>query len=176
MLETLTALVQPWADLYSGSAGLSTAVIATHLLAMFVGGGMAIGADRAILRAPPGSSDAARAVVADLATMHSVVITALILTVVSGLALATADVATFAVSRVYWTKMTLLLVLLANGWRMRRAENAVLRPLVDVPLYTAEISAIAFPEKAWRTVRRSAALSLVLWCVIVLLGVVLANA
>ena len=174
MLETLIALVQPWADLFSNDPALSTAVIAVHVLAMFVAGGMAIGTDRAILRAPIGSSDAARAVVADLSTMHNVVLVALTVTVASGIALFTSDLATYAVSKVYWTKMATVSALLVNGLRMRRAEDAVLRPLANVPLYTAEIS-VAFPVKAWHAVRRSAAVSLTLWCIIVLLGVVLAN-
>ena len=40
--ETLGRWVQPWADLYSKHANLSTAVLTVHVLSMFVGGGMAI--------------------------------------------------------------------------------------------------------------------------------------
>ncbi len=44
MFESLAALVQPWAHLYANNTTLSTAVIAVHILGMFIGGGMAIGA------------------------------------------------------------------------------------------------------------------------------------
>ena len=174
MLEKLVALVQPWADLYSNNPVLGTAVLVVHVLAMFIAGGMAIGADRAILRAVPGSGESARAVVADLATTHTVVLGALSVTAVSGVALFTSDLATFAVSKVYWAKMLTVCLLLANGLRLRRSEGAVLRPLANVPLYTTEMP-VAFPLKEWRNVRSAAAVSMVLWCLVVVLGVVLMN-
>lgn len=173
--DRLGDLVQPWAHVYSKNAALSTGVIAVHVLAMFIGGGMAIGADRAILRAAPGSAEGARAVVADLATMHSVVITSLVITIVSGIALFLADVATFSTSVAYWSKMAAFVLLLANGWRMRRSEDSVLTPLKGMPIHTTEMP-IAFPQAAWSAVRSSAAISLVLWVVIVLISVILSKA
>lgn len=174
MLDKLTTLVQPWADLYSGNTALSTAVLVVHVLSMFIAGGMAIGADRAILRAVAGSGESARAVVADLAMTHTVVIGALSVTAVSGVALFTSDLATFAVSKVYWAKMLTVAALLLNGFRLRHSESALMRPLVNVPLYTTEMPA-AFPLKEWSKVRSAAATSLVLWCLVVVLGVVLMN-
>jgi hypothetical protein len=159
---------------YADSSKLSTAVIAVHVLAMFIGGGMAIGADRAILRAAPGSADGARAVVADLATTHGVVLGSLIVTVLSGLALFLADVPTFSVAPSYWIKMTMFVVLLLNGLRMRKAEDTVLFPLKGLPIHTTEMP-IAFPKAAWGTVRLTAAASLVLWVAIVLTSVILTN-
>ena len=174
MLESLTALVQPWADLYANSPVISTGVLVMHVLSMFIAGGMAIGADRAILRAVPGSGESARAVVADLAMTHTVVLAALSVTVASGIALFTSDVATFAVSKVYWAKMLTVGALLINGSRLRRSEAAVLKPLANVPLYTTEMP-VAFPLKDWRNVRIAAATSISLWCLVVVLGVILMN-
>lgn len=174
MFETLATLVQPWADLYAGNSTLSTAVIAVHVLAMFLGGGMAVGADRTILRAAPGTAEAVRAVVADLATMHAVVISALSVTVLSGIALFTSDVATFSVSKVYWTKMGCVGVLLANGLWMRRNERAVLHPLANMPIHTTEMP-VVFPKREWNGVRGAAAASVTLWLTIVLLGVIVTN-
>lgn len=174
LFERLTTIAQPWADLYSDNSKLSTGVIAVHVLAMFIGGGMAIGADRAILRAAPGSAEAARAVVADLATTHSVVIGSLILTVISGVTLFLADVPTFSVSPAYWIKMATFVVLLVNGLRMRKAEDSVLTPLKGMPLHTTEMP-VAFPKQAWSAVRLSAGISLVLWVAIVLDSVILSN-
>lgn len=172
MFESLAAFVQPWADLYANNTTISTTVIAVHVLAMFVGGGMAVGADRAILRAAPGTAEAVRAVVADLATMHSVIIGALAVTFASGAALFLSDVATFSVSKVYWTKMGFVIVLLANGLRMQRAERAVLHPLANMPIHTTEMP-VVFPKQEWRDVRTSAAISFVSWLSTVLLGVLL---
>ncbi len=174
LFDALTALVQPWADLYSKNSAVSTSVIAVHMLAMFIGGGMAIGADRAIMRAAPGSAEGARAVVADLATTHSVVIGSLVITVLSGVALFLADVPTFSVSPAYWSKMALFVLLLLNGWRMRKAEDTVLFPLKGLPLHTTEMP-VAFPQAAWSAVRRAARFSFVLWVVIVVVSVILSN-
>ena len=172
--DTLATVVQPWADLYADSATLATAVIAVHMLAMFVGGGMAIGADRAILRAAPATAEAVRAVLADLSTMHSVIIASLVVTFLSGGALFTSDVATFSVSWVYWIKMSAIGALLLNGLRLRRAERAVLHPLANMPIHTTEMP-VAFPKREWSGVRSSAVISLALWLSIVLLGVIHKN-
>jgi len=174
LIDTVAALVQPWADLYAENATLSTGVLATHILGMFVGGGMAISADRTILRSRPGTSDAVRAVVADLSTTHSVVIGALIVTVSTGLALLTSDVSNFAVSRVFWIKMAAFATLLLNGLRMQRVEKRVLLT-VGGTIVTPEEGATPFPTKEWSRIRSAALTSLLLWMSIVVLGVVLSN-
>ncbi len=174
LIDSVTVLVQPWADLYASSAIIPTALLSTHMLAMFVGGGMAIGADRAILRAKPGTADAVRAVVADLTTTHSVVIGALVMTVLSGLALLTSDVPTFAVSRVFWIKMGAFAILLINGMRMQHVEKSVLQGAGGVIVQVEDTSA-PFPTKQWSGIRRAAGASLLLWMAIVVLGVVLTN-
>jgi len=174
IVESIGTIVQPWADLYSSNTVLSTGVIAAHILAMFVAGGMAIAADRAILRAKPGTADAVRAVVADLSTTHSIVVLSLALTVLSGLALLTSDFGNYAVSKIYWTKMGAFILLLGNGLRMQRAEKNVMKSLEGAPIRTAELP-VPFPKQQWGGIRSSAAASLVLWLVIVLLGVILTN-
>jgi uncharacterized membrane protein len=174
LIEQVSTLVQPWSDLYSNSATLSTAVLTAHILGMFVGGGMAIAADRAILRSKPGTADAVRAVVMDLSTTHSVVISALALTMLTGVALLASDVGTFAVSRVFWIKMGAFAILLINGLRMQRAEKAVMTSLDGAPIRTAEMP-VPFPKQEWSGIHSSAFVSLGLWLLIVVLGVVLTN-
>ncbi len=175
LIERVSATTQPWADLYADHAALSTGVIAAHILAMFVGGGMAIAADRAILRSRPGTAEAVRAVVADLSTTHSVVLGSLTVTVITGLALLASDVGNFAVSWVFWTKMGSFAILLANGLRMQRVEKTVMTSLENIPIRTAEMP-VPFPKQAWGGIRSAAAVSLSMWLTIVLLGVVLTNA
>jgi len=174
VFESLTSLVQPWADLYAEQPRLATGVIAAHVLAMFIGGGMAIAADRSILRAAPGTAEAARAVVADLATTHSLVISSLSLSILSGLALFLSDVPTFANSTVYWLKMGTLAALVLNGVRLRRAEQTVIADLEGAPIHTAEMP-VPFPASSWRRVRQAAGASLMLWIALVLFGVLLTN-
>lgn len=174
LIDSVSTLVQPWADLYSNNTTLSTGVIAVHILAMFVGGGMAISADRAILRSKPGTAEAVRAVVADLSTTHSIVIGSLAVTVLTGLALLASDVGNFAVSRVFWVKMGSFAILLINGLRMQRVEKNVMTGLGASSIHTTEMP-VPFPTKAWGGIRSAAAVSLVMWLLIVLLGVVLTN-
>ena len=128
LIYSVSALVQPWADLYADNTTLSTGVLAAHILAMFVGGGMAISADRTILRSKPGTADAVRAVVADLSTTHSIVIGSLTVTVLTGLALLASDVGNFAVSRVFWVKMGSFAILLVK-WRGIEHQYEVIRAL-----------------------------------------------
>lgn len=172
MLDTLTALLQPWADVYADHTALATSIVALHLLAMFVGGGIAIAADRRLLQAAPGSSEAYRAAAADLQAQHSVVIATLAATILTGVALVTSDIGTFAVSRVYWAKMTVFAVLLVNGARMRRTEARLLRAVAN----TTELSIVG-PELAlpWGALRQSALVSAACWCTLVILGVVVSN-
>ncbi len=174
MIETLSALVQPWADFYAESTLLATLITAVHLLAMFGGGGLAIAADRRVLRAHPGTFEALQATADDLRSTHSLVIGALVLTVASGASMALADVATFAVSRVYWTKMAMFAVLIGNGLLMRRAESAVLHGAE--PTHPGDpATVVPMASRPWGALRRSAWISLIVWFTIVALGVLLTN-
>lgn len=50
LVSQLAELLAPWQDLYNDSVPLATAVTTVHLVALVVGGGLAIAADRASLR------------------------------------------------------------------------------------------------------------------------------
>lgn len=174
MFETLVSLCEPWATFYADHQPFATAVIVVHILAMFIGGGLAIATDRAILRSAAGSADATRAVIADLSTTHTVVIAALSVSFVSGVALFASDLATFSGSTVYWTKLGAIVALLVNGLRMRRSERRVVEALNGLSPHTSEMP-VPFPVSNWGSVRRTAGISLTLWLLIVTLGVVLSN-
>ena len=51
VLESLPKVLEPWKDLYSGSTALSVTLTFAHLGSMMVGGGLAIAADRTVLKA-----------------------------------------------------------------------------------------------------------------------------
>jgi hypothetical protein len=177
MLDTLTTLTQPWADYYAASSWLPTAIIALHVLALFVGGGIALGADRRVLQSTPGHRDAYLATAADLKATHGIVIGALVLTNLSGLALFTSDVGTFWGSRVFWAKMATLVVLILNGVRMRATEARLL-PNAGSAVETGSAGAeLTGAELAgpYATLRTHAWVSVLGWCLIVVLGVVVAN-
>ena len=175
MLDTLTTLLLPWSELYAESAWIPTTVLAAHVLALFAGGGIAIAADRRVLRSTPGTREAYQAAAEDLRGTHAIVIGSLALMVVSGVAMATSDIGTFAVSKVFWAKMATFTVLIGNGAYMRRTESRVLDAATEAGVAIDTTTQWPSPHLPWAVLRRSAAISLIAWFTVVLLGVVLSD-
>lgn len=175
MLDTLTTLLQPWSDFYSESAYLPTMTVALHVLALFVGGGTALAADRRVLLATPSTPEAYRATANDLHTTHALVIGALVITVLSGVALATSDVGTFWGSKVFWAKMAVFGLLIGNGLFMRRTESRVLVAATTVSVIVDQSTPESGLLVPLARLKRSAVVSLVSWCTMVILGVVLSD-
>jgi hypothetical protein len=160
MLEWLSSAAAPWASLYSNHAALRTAVVFAHIGGLVGAGGCAIAADRATLLALRRHEAERRHQVEALAGTHRVVIAGLVLIVVSGALLFAADVQTFLFSRIFWLKMTLILLLLVNGGLLTAAERRANRG----------------DEDAWGRLRGTAVASLLLWFLITFAGVALTNA
>ncbi len=175
MLETLTSLLLPWSELYADSAWIPTTILAVHVLALFAGGGIAIAADRRVLLAMPGTREAYQAAAEDLRTTHAIVIGSIVVMVLSGVALAASDIGTFAVSKVFWAKMVMFTVLIANGAYMRRTESRVLTAATDAGVVIDKTTQWPSPHLPWAELKRSATISLVSWFAVVLLGVVLSD-
>ena len=178
MLETLTTLLLPWSELYADSAWIPTTVLAVHMLALFTGGGIAIAADRRVLLSTPSTREAYQAAAEDLRTTHAIVIGSIAIMVVSGVSLAASDIGTFAVSKVFWAKMATFTVLITNGAFMRRTESRVLAAATAATAAGVAIDPTTqspSPHVPWVVLKRSAAVSLVSWFGIVLLGVVLSD-
>ncbi|MEP6780067.1 MAG: hypothetical protein ABJC26_09275 [Gemmatimonadaceae bacterium] len=168
-LEQITTLLQPIADVYANSKALSATTTAVHIGGLLGGGGLAIATDRAVLRTPKFDGLAQRNVLIDLSGTHKLVVTALSAIVLSGLVFLAADIKIFAVSPVYWIKMSLVALLLLNGLRLWRIES---RLKASTALGNA---ADPLPDNEWRALRQSATISLLFWFAIMILGVVLAN-
>jgi hypothetical protein len=154
-------MAQPWADLYGDSRAVSIAVTFTHLGGLLIAGGTAIAADRATLSTPVHDTERRRQLDV-LAAAHRAVLVALIAVVVSGILLFAADIETYRASPVYWTKMTLVALLLGNGYRMAREERTIRRDGLDAA--------------RWRRLRNAAVASIALWLLTTLAGVVLVEA
>jgi heme/copper-type cytochrome/quinol oxidase subunit 3 len=169
IVPALVHAFAPWQSLYSNSKTTETVVTSTHLVAMLFGGGFAVGADRATLRASVQDADGRRRLLQDLGTVHRPVLIALAVLFVSGVALAAADVATFAKSPAFALKLVLVALLLANGFVLTRTETAL-------QAAAAPGADQAREDRLWRRLRTTARLSLVLWTVTVVAGTVLVNA
>ena len=161
IVETLVRLAEPWASAYGDSKLLMNGVMFGHVGGFLVAGGLAIAADRAVIRATRASADARRVHLSEFHDVHAPVLIGLAVTFATGLLLFLADVETFATAPVFWIKMGFLALLLANGSGLRKAAHR---------LDTGEAA-----DRDWQALRRSAAASTLLWFVAVLTGVMLVN-
>ena len=159
MPGALGSLIAHWASLYSGHAVLRSVVVFAHVGALVGAGGCAIAADRATLRAARCDEAERRIQVEALAATHQVVVAGLAVILASGLLMFAADVDTFLYSRVFWIKMALIVLLLANGAAVTAAGRRASRG----------------DENAWRRLRLTAMTSVALWLSITFAGVALTN-
>jgi hypothetical protein len=163
VVESVVALVKPWADFYSDSKPAATIVTFLHIAGIMVGGGFAMFSDRAALKAVKGSDDDRHRILRDFAAVHRPVLTALTVVVISGAAMMLADAETFLVSPVYYTKIGLFALLLANGWVMRETEHKLAKdPMAG--------------NKLWGRFTLGARASIALWLMTAFVGVALTNA
>ncbi len=151
----LTSAIDSWAAVYDAHRMLSVTVRYLHLAGLVVGGGTALAADRRILRAA-GSAPGERATtVAAIRASHRVVVPALVLVVATGALLMASDLRTFLGSRLFWSKMGFVTLLLLNGAGLLLAERA----------------ASLERGRGWSWLVFTSATSLVLWLAILFLGV-----
>jgi uncharacterized membrane protein len=94
--------------------------------------------------------------------VHRVVLGGLVVSILSGLALLASDLETFWGSWIFWLKMALVVLLLANGGIMTRIERALRANPGN-------------PDDDWRRLRNVAIASVTLWLTITLAGVALTN-
>jgi hypothetical protein len=159
MPGALGSLIAHWASLYSGHAVLRSVVVFAHVGALVGAGGCAIAADRATLHASRSDQAERRIQVEALAATHQVVVAGLAVILVSGLLMCAADLETFLDSRVFWIKMALIVLLLANGAALTAAGRLV----------------GSGDETAWVRLRVTAMTSVALWLSITFAGVALTN-
>jgi hypothetical protein len=150
-----SGLLISWGSVYANHAALRTLVTFTHVGSLLVGGGFALAADRTTLAA--GAPGEAR--LDELHRTHAIVLAALALLAASGLLLFAADADTFIHSPLFWIKIALVALLLANGAVLRAAGSR----------------AAAGGARAWRVLRVTSAASIVLWLLTTLGGTALLN-
>jgi uncharacterized membrane protein len=159
--NALVRMAEPWNKLFSHSKIVSAAVLFFHLVPLLIAGGTAIVADRATLRATRGTAADRARQLAELAGTHRFIISGLTLSLVSGILLFLSDVEAFLPSPFFWVKLTLIVLLLANGFLMTRTERLLSNAAEDV--------------KLWARMRTISILSVVLWLATTLAGVTLSQ-
>jgi hypothetical protein len=152
-------LLVSWGSFYANHAAVRTLVTFAHIGGLVAAGGAAMTTDRNLLFSSRRSDDGGRAQLAATRSTHGFVLWGLVLVTVSGLLLFAADVDTYWVSRVFWMKIALIALLIANG----------------VALMWSERRATAGVTSAWRPLRWTAAASIALWMLTTLAGVALLN-
>jgi hypothetical protein len=151
----LASVIGSWSDYYDHHHAVSVTVRYFHLVGLVVGGGTALAADRQILAATRSGPEQRLAVVASLRASHRVVVPALALMVTTGILMTAADADTFLASRLYWSKLGLVSLLLLNGLGLLAAERAFSRG----------------GTQSWTGLRLTSAASLLLWLAILFAGV-----
>lgn len=151
----LASTIESWAAFYDNHQMASVTVRYLHLAGLLVGGGTALAADRQLLKAIRSGPTERAATLATVHASHRVVVPALAVVVATGALMAASDTATFLASRLFWSKMGLVGLLLLNGAGLVAAERAASRER----------------PRAWSWLGLASAASLVLWLVILFVGV-----
>ena len=133
-----------------------------HLGGFLLGGGFAIAADAATIRAARGPEPRRRRQLTYIRGIHRLVLAGLGVTLASGLLMLAADLETLITSSIFWAKMAIVVLLLANGGVIARIES-VLRAGTEGA------------DRGWGRMRGAALRSFVLWFAAVLAGTLLVN-
>ncbi len=167
VVPQLVKLFEPWNTLYGNSKVVSTSVTTVHVVSLLFAGGFAVATDRTTLRALRGRSGERVEHLQELRAVHGPVVAAMALLFLSGLAMAAADVKTYATSVYFWVKMGLIALLLVNGSLMLLTERR---------LAVAGEGTTGPAPHLWRWLHRASVSSLVLWTLTTIAGTVLAGA
>jgi len=151
----VSSAVESWAAFYGDHQMVSVTVRYLHLAGLVTGAGTALATDRRILGVARSEPSERAALLPALRASHRVVMPALALVMLTGALMTASDTGTFFASRLYWSKMGLVALLLLNGLGLLAAERAAARERAN----------------GWRWLVRVSAVSLVLWLVILFAGV-----
>lgn len=155
----LRDLAVDWGSYYSNHAFVRTIAEFAHIGGLVVAGGAAMVADRGILAAIRRGEVERTSLLNSVRNTHAVVLSGLVAVIVSGVLLFAADVDTYIASRLFWTKMALVALLMING----------------LVLAAAERRAASGHDLSWGTLRWTAIASLALWFLTTLTGTGLLN-
>ena len=157
-MAALTGISTWWSSYYGNHQLASVTVRFVHLTGLILGGGTGLFADRQVLRAMRASTEEREAALGQLHGAHALVVSCLAVMAASGILMTAADTSTFLVSKLYWTKMTFVALLITNGIVMLAAERRTRRVGVST---------------GWTRLAAVSAVSAVLWLTLLFLGTLL---
>ena len=115
LLSILAGVLASWSGYYGSHQLLSVTFRFLHISGIVLGGDAGLWTDWQILkiaRNEPREKDSALKL---LSRAHAYVIPWMIVLGITGVLMTTADLTTFAVSKVFWTKIALVILLVSNG-------------------------------------------------------------
>lgn len=169
MLDRLVHLAAPWQAMYGSSKVLPSVVTTVHLVALLLGGGLAVAADRTTLRVGRRGKTDEAIQLAELQAVHRPVVVALAVLFVSGVLLTAADLETYIAAPLFWIKLGLVALLLANGLVLERTEDRLRALLARHVVPTERVGQL------WRRLRIASMVSLSLWTGTLIAGALLVN-
>jgi hypothetical protein len=154
----LSSITGWWSSYYGDHRLASVTIRFLHLASLLLGGGAALFTDRQILRAIWAGSEAREAVLAALSRVHPQVVSCILAAGAAGILMTAADTATFLVSKLYWIKMSMVGLLIANGAVLLGVERR------------ARVIGVS---AGWPILAAVSAVSAALWLTILFLGTLL---
>ncbi len=103
-IEQIAGWCEPWNHVFAHSKLVSGSVTGVHIMALVLGGGLAISADRLTLRAHSRDRASRISQLREVRAVHMPVLIGLAVLFISGILLALSDVETFFPSPVFWIK------------------------------------------------------------------------
>jgi hypothetical protein len=158
VLAVLVGITAWWSSYYGNHQLASVAVRYLHLAGLLLGGGTALFADRQVLRVMRAGSQEQEAVLAELSRAHRYVVSCIVVVATAGILMTASDTATFLVSKLYWTKMLLVGLLVTNGAVLLLSERRARRIGVAA---------------GWLRLAAVSTVSAMLWLTILFLGILL---
>jgi hypothetical protein len=122
-LSFLVNITSWWSSFYGNHQLVSVFIRFLHLGSLVLGAGTGLFSDRQVLGAVRSGGQEREAALTILDRAHAHVVRCLIVVIATGILMMAADTHTYLASIVYWTKMAMVGILLANGVALQKAER-----------------------------------------------------
>jgi hypothetical protein len=151
-------IIESWANCYGNHPLVSVTIRFLHLTGIVLGGGAGILTDWQIIKSALKGNVDREYLLKQLNRAHYYVAPWMFVLSLTGALMTAADAQTFFVSKVYWTKIALILLLVVNGVALLLLESHARNPGI---------------QSVWKKLTIVSVISAVLWQTILFVGVLL---